>query len=391
VEAKGLKVIDYVTLANPYCNIRVRGTNYKQRTKIIYNSVDPAWNQEFKLMCHNNSQIEFHVWHKNAIFANVSLGRGVFLVSQLKKGLISDIWINLEDTSSGKLHVIFTYGTDNYQQQTQSTSQNIQGNPMDYGSEDEGSTSTTFNIPNNYQTQYSLSPPPEYYNIPDDQLRNYHILHHQNFLTEEENNNNNQNQQQQTSNTPQSGSHTILVNTNIPDSIPQVLPMGVTIFQTPTRFLIQPYSLHEDMEVKDAFGNLIFIIRAQNFTLGTKMDIQDSRTGDFIAAISQQVRMGLYHFKIYIGENHMATMKLSFSESTPKYQIELMNGDVIDVEGNWKAYDFRYSRNGGIIAVVSKEFFSGNDKYGVEIIPGVDVLLIFAVTVILDKSLHDTK
>jgi len=142
------------------------------------------------------------------------------------------------------------------------------------------------------------------------------------------------------------------------------------------------------LEVKDAFGNFMFIFRGQVFTLGTKMDIQDFRTGVYIGAISQQVRLGMHHFKIYIGDGHKATMKMRFSLEIPKYRIEEMNGGVIEVEGNWSSYDFIFSRNGGIIAVVSKEFFTGG-KYGIEIVPGEDVLLILAATVILDKSLQD--
>jgi len=317
--------------------------------------------------------IEFHIWHKNAIFANESLGRAFFVFSELKSGT-NDIWLNLENTY-GKLHIIFSNGTTEVQNDVNKS----QPESIDYGTE--------------YEYEFSLSPPPHYFSIDlinDDQsypqynyTEHYQGYHHtqkyQSHLSE-------------TQKSPRSSKHTIIVNTNIPESIPQTIPHDVTIFQNPTRFMLyqNTWSIG-DINVFDAYGTHIFIFRNQVLKIGTKVDIQDARTGGYIGSISQQKRQGMNHYHIYLGITLFALMKMKFSQVTPKCKLELTNGQIIEAEGDWKEYDFRFTRNGAIIAVASKAFFTSDDFYGLEINPGEDVALIIAATVILDKNFHENK
>jgi len=186
--------------------------------------------------------------------------------------------------------------------------------------------------------------------------------------------------------------HTIHVNSNIPESIPKNLPLEETIFQTPTRFALNYCSWSNgENNVKDIYGNLIFTFRYQSFDIGTKIDFQDARTGAYVGSVSQQLRKGIPHYNIYIGHTYFASMEIVFSYLSLKYMLKLSNGQIIDIEGNWKEYDFIYSRDGAIIAVVSKSFSTLNESFGIEINPGEDVVLIIAATVVLDKLISKNK
>ena len=53
------------------------------------------------------------------------------------------------------------------------------------------------------------------------------------------------------------------------------------------------------------------------------------------------------------------------------------------------AHSFTLTKNEQTVAVVSKEFFSLSDSYGVEISGGEDHAFILALVIVLDQVLYD--
>jgi uncharacterized protein YxjI len=183
----------------------------------------------------------------------------------------------------------------------------------------------------------------------------------------------------------------IQITTEIPTYIPQVLPVGVTVFEYPTRWQIKQkfFSLGGDLKVKDCYGNHIFTFKGKVITLTNKMNILDARSGGLVGSFNQQIKLGMPHFKVKIMGKYYATMKMRFTLGKPKFKIELANGELIQIKGDWIGYDFTFRRGARVIAVVSKAFFSYTDSYGVEVLPGEDVVLILCAVAIIDKCLHE--
>jgi len=121
------------------------------------------------------------------------------------------------------------------------------------------------------------------------------------------------------------------------------------------------------------------------------MDLLDARNGAFLGQFALQVRLGLPHYKIKILGKYYATMKMRFSLGRQKFKIELANGGVIQIKGDWLAYDFTFKKNGVVVAVVSKKFFTLTDAYGLEVLPGEDVVLFLCAVAIIDKTLHENN
>jgi len=121
------------------------------------------------------------------------------------------------------------------------------------------------------------------------------------------------------------------------------------------------------------------------------MNFFDCRSGLQIGKFNQQVRLGMPHYRIHIGGRHYATIKMKFSMLKPKFKIHLVSGGYILITGDWIGYDFQFTRNGRVIAVVSKAFYTLTDTYGVEVVPGEDVVLMLISTVIIDKCLHENQ
>jgi len=185
--------------------------------------------------------------------------------------------------------------------------------------------------------------------------------------------------------------YVINVSPTIPACIPQVLPVGVTVYEYPTRWQIRQkfFSLGGDLKVKDCYGNHIFTFKGKIITLTNKMDLVDSRNGANLGQFSLQIRVGLPHYKIKILGKYYATMKMRFSLARHKFKIELANGGTIQIKGNWLDYDFKFRKNGNVVAVVSKAFFAVTDTYGLEVLPGEDVVLFLMAVAIIDKTLHE--
>jgi uncharacterized protein YxjI len=62
----------------------------------------------------------------------------------------------------------------------------------------------------------------------------------------------------------------------------------------------------------------------------------------------------------------------------------------IEIQGNFLAHEYTFTKNGQKIAETSKRWLRLADTYGVEVGAGQDDVLILAATVAIDQIVHDT-
>jgi uncharacterized protein YxjI len=63
------------------------------------------------------------------------------------------------------------------------------------------------------------------------------------------------------------------------------------------------------------------------------------------------------------------------------------HGDL-EARGDLSGHEYVFTRNGGGIAEISKQWFAWSDTYGVDIAQGEDTILILASTVVIDMACH---
>jgi len=67
-----------------------------------------------------------------------------------------------------------------------------------------------------------------------------------------------------------------------------------------------------------------------------------------------------------------------------RFKIDVDGGDDLKAHGNIVDHEYEIERNGDKVAEISKKWFRVRETYGVEIEPGVDPVLILAITVAID-------
>ncbi|CAL0310716.1 unnamed protein product [Lupinus luteus] len=113
IEASDLKPEDLNGLLDPYVKGHLGG--YRFRTEIQKKTVTPKWHEEFRIPiitweCNNVLAIE--VCDKDRFFDN-SLGDCSVNISDLRDGQRHDMWLQLKNIKTGRLHLAITILEDN--------------------------------------------------------------------------------------------------------------------------------------------------------------------------------------------------------------------------------------------------------------------------------------
>ncbi|KQK02519.1 extended synaptotagmin-1 [Brachypodium distachyon] len=102
IEARDLVAADLRGTSDPY--VRVQYGNKKQRTKVIYKTLSPYWNQTFEF-AETGEPLILHVKDHNAVLPTASIGNCAVEYSMLLPNQPADKWIPLQGVRSGEIHV----------------------------------------------------------------------------------------------------------------------------------------------------------------------------------------------------------------------------------------------------------------------------------------------
>jgi uncharacterized protein YxjI len=141
---------------------------------------------------------------------------------------------------------------------------------------------------------------------------------------------------------------------------------GQPVFEVDGKVL----SLHDRLIVRDMAGNEVANVQRRLFTLTPTYEI--SRGGDTLATFRK-------HF---------------FSPFVDRFTVDIPGPDDLEMTGSLFEHEYTISRGSQVVAVVSKQWFSLTETYGVDIAPGLDDPLILACVLALDlaedrEHLHD--
>ncbi|RLM92548.1 synaptotagmin-5 [Panicum miliaceum] len=102
VEARDLVAADLRGTSDPY--VRVQYGNKKKRTKVIYKTLSPQWNQTLEFP-ETGEPLILHVKDHNAVLPTASIGHCTVEYSMLSPNQSADKWIPLQGVKSGEIHV----------------------------------------------------------------------------------------------------------------------------------------------------------------------------------------------------------------------------------------------------------------------------------------------
>ncbi|XP_057992626.1 synaptotagmin-4 isoform X2 [Hevea brasiliensis] len=105
IEARDLIAADLRGTSDPY--VRVQYGNLKRRTKVMYRTLNPQWNQTLEFP-DDGSPLELHVKDHNALLPTLSIGDCVVEYQRLPPNQMSDKWIPLQGVKRGEIHIQIT-------------------------------------------------------------------------------------------------------------------------------------------------------------------------------------------------------------------------------------------------------------------------------------------
>lgn len=95
----------------PHSCTRLASERYK--TKVVYESLSPRWQEQFEMFLYDDQsqELEVTVWDKDQRSKDDFMGRTSLDLSGLQREKTHQIWLNLED-GAGKLFLLVTISGD---------------------------------------------------------------------------------------------------------------------------------------------------------------------------------------------------------------------------------------------------------------------------------------
>jgi len=148
------------------------------------------------------------------------------------------------------------------------------------------------------------------------------------------------------------------------------------------------WSLGDDFVIRDGEGNDRYLVDGKIFTLGDKLSLQDMR-GNEVAFISQRLFSWGPTYEIQRpGEVPTVVRKELFTFFHCKFGVDGPGDQDYEAAGDFMDHEYEISGAGGLVATVSKQWFSWTDSYGIEVTDGEDPVLLLATAVVIDLVCH---
>ncbi|XP_062198964.1 uncharacterized protein LOC133901402 isoform X2 [Phragmites australis] len=115
IEARDLVAADLRGTSDPY--VRMHYGSNKKRTKVIYKTLSPQWNQTFEFP-ETGEPLILHVKDHNAVLPTASIGHCTVEYSMLSPNQSAEKWIPLQGVKSGEIHVKIARRVPNLEKKT---------------------------------------------------------------------------------------------------------------------------------------------------------------------------------------------------------------------------------------------------------------------------------
>lgn len=142
------------------------------------------------------------------------------------------------------------------------------------------------------------------------------------------------------------------------------------------------FSWFDSYDIYDENGETVFTVEGQ-LAWGHKLIVYDA-AGNEVGMLREEVLTFLPRFEIHMYGQFMGTIRKEFSFFKPQFNIDF-NGWHID--GQFMEWDYTIlDRDGGEVAVISKELFHLTDQYVIDVAQDGDGLAALMVVLAIDAE-----
>ncbi len=148
------------------------------------------------------------------------------------------------------------------------------------------------------------------------------------------------------------------------------------------------FSWGDDFFIKNDQGQDVFFVDGKAFSFGKKLSFQDMNHKELLFIREKLLSWGPT-YEISRDTELVAVVKKSlFTLFRCKFTVDVPGPDDLEAEGDFLDHEYAFTKNGRTVAVVSKQWFTWTDTYGVDVADGEDDVLILASTVVIDMICH---
>ena len=149
------------------------------------------------------------------------------------------------------------------------------------------------------------------------------------------------------------------------------------------------FCLGTDYTIQDEEGNARFLLDGKTFSVGDKLALLDT-DGIEQARICQRVLAWGPTYEIHRdGELAAVIKKQLFTVFNCRFTVDVPGPDDLEATGDFLDHEYVFTRQGEEVARVSKQWFTLQDTYGIEVNDGEDDVLIIASAAVIDLCCHD--
>ena len=144
------------------------------------------------------------------------------------------------------------------------------------------------------------------------------------------------------------------------------------------------FSIGDDFWIENDAGEKAFKVNGKAFRLRDTF-VLESPAGEELFTIQEKKLSVRDKMEIEHDGRTVATVKKALvSPLRDRFSIEVEGGPDMEAKGNVVDHEYKIERDGDQVAEVSKRWFRVRDTYGIEVEPGVDPVMMIAITVAVD-------
>lgn len=147
----------------------------------------------------------------------------------------------------------------------------------------------------------------------------------------------------------------------------------------------------DDYYIENALGQRVYFIDNKSFRVWEHLAFKDMQ-GNELIALQERVLPIKDIYGIYRHGEVLATVKKTLiAPQCQRFDIHIAGGENLEAQGKILEYEYEIREGSRKVADVSKQWFRGGDSYGVDIVPGIDEILLLACTVVIDMMAEGTE
>ena len=149
-------------------------------------------------------------------------------------------------------------------------------------------------------------------------------------------------------------------------------------------------AIGDDSWIEDEEGRRVFKVNGKALRVRDTLIFEDAAGNELLKLQERKLRLrDTMAIEDPSGRTVATVKKAMITPLRERFSVEVADGEDMEVQGNIVDHEYRISQGGEDVAEVSKKWFRVADTYGVEVIDGRNVVLVLAVTAVIDSMTHD--